>query len=354
MTLLNFFSLTSEMLNMIAEIDEFKGSWKFINLAPQYLRALHKTATVQSIVSYNRIEAGRISDKEIEFLLANLESEPSFLHDKEKLAGYAFALKEIFSAFEVIDFSENNIKKLHKSLLKFYTKDQKHCGEYKTFSNNVEAFDQEGESLGIVFETTSPFKTPVAMQELIFWTQEHLENKQIHPLIIIGIFVASFLKIHPFQEGNSRLSNLLTIFLLLKCGYSYILYSSFESIFESNKENYYLALYQTQQSLKTDQPDFEPWLIFFLNCLQKQKDYLNLQISYMSETDNDLSMLSMKVLELIKEHRNLNLKNLENLTSSNKHTLKKNLSKLVKKGYILQKGKAKATYYCLPVNHQSK
>ncbi|WP_225538570.1 Fic family protein [Wolbachia endosymbiont of Mansonella perstans] len=152
-------------------------------------------------------------------------------------------------------------------------------GEYKKFPNHVEAFDKSGKSLGIIFETSSSFKTVIQMQELIYWTSQQLEVKSLHPLLIIGIFIVTFLAIHFFQGGNGRLSHILITFLLLKLGYTYVPYSSLETAIESNKESYYLALRRTQQSLKTGNYDFSPWLMFFLRSLQKKKSCLNQKVS---------------------------------------------------------------------------
>jgi Fic family protein len=142
------------------------------------------------------------------------------------------------------------------------------CSQYKRFSNNVQAFDAEGNSLGIVFETTAPFDTPAQMTELVTSTADRLTTPTIHPLLTIAIFVVTFLAIHPFQDGNGRLSRSLTMLLLLKAGYSYVPYSSLESIIEESKEGYYLALRQTQSSLKEgQQPNWGPWILFFLRIL---------------------------------------------------------------------------------------
>src|SRR5581483_347780 len=150
--------------------------------------------------------------------------------------------EEIFISYEYISLTENYIKQLHAMLLQYSEKDKRHRGEYKKLSNNVEAFDAEGNSLGIIFQTASPFETPMKMEILTDWTRQALEHQELHPLLIIGIFAVSFLAVHPFQDGNGRLWRLLTTLLLLKTGYSYVPYSSLESVIEDNKEGYYLAL----------------------------------------------------------------------------------------------------------------
>jgi Fic family protein len=160
-------------------------------------------------------------------------------------------------------------------------------GEYKKFANSVQAFDVDGNSLGVIFETTSAFDTPRQMTEIVTGTADRLISPVIHPLLTIGIFIVTFLAIHPFQDGNGRLSRILTTLLLLKAGYGYVPYSSIESIIEESKEGYYLALRQTQCTLNREQqPNWEPWLLFFMRVLQRQKNRLQTKL------DNERIMAS--------------------------------------------------------------
>ncbi|MBS0622203.1 MAG: Fic family protein [Verrucomicrobia bacterium] len=340
--------ITPEILTLISEIDEFKGAWELLSrLTPERLQQLKKVATIESIGSSTRIEGSKLSDREVEQLLANLNTYSFISRDEQEVAGYAFVCEEIFQGFESIPFTENIIKKLHGWLLKFSDKDQRHRGDYKQLSNNVEAFDEAGKSLGVVFETASPFETPLKMQELIFWTREQLEQKTLHPLLIIGIFIVVFLAIHPFQDGNGRLSRCLTTLLLLKSGYLYVPYLSLESIIEHDKRHYYFALRKTQASLKSESLDFGPWLLFFLRALQKQKTCLAQKISK-EKALIYLPELAGQIINLIYDHGRLDIGNIEKLTGANRNTLKKHLANLTKQGSILRLGKGKGTWYTLP------
>ncbi len=253
------------MLNLIAEIDEFKGSWKALGtLAPERLAALRKVATIESIGSSTRIEGARLTDRQIETLLSNLEQKSFTTRDEQEVAGYADVMQLLFDSWEMISISENYIKQLHSLLLQYSYKDERHRGKYKIMDNHIEAFDPEGNSLGILFTTASPFETPILTEELVYWTRNSLVERQLHPLLIIGIFVVRFLAIHPFQDGTGRLSRVLTTLLLLKSGYTYVPFSSLETVIEDNKDSYYLALRRTQQSLKIEKPDWNAWLLFFL------------------------------------------------------------------------------------------
>ena len=341
--------ITPEMLSLIAEIDEFKGAWQLLGrLAPERLQQLKKVATIESIGSSTRIEGSKLTDREVERLLSNLKTYSFVSRDEQEVAGYAYACDEVFQCFDSINLTENIIKQFHGWLLKFSDKDQRHRGEYKKFPNNVEAFDETGKSLGIVFETTSPFDTPSKMQELVFWTATQLEHKDLHPLLIIGIFIVVFLAIHPFQDGNGRLSRILTTLLLLKAGYSYVPYTALESIIERNKESYYLALRKTQSSLKTDRFDFEPWLTFFLRALQKQKVHLEKKATLEKILLRHLPEQSSQIVTILHDHGRLSISDIEKMTSINRNTLKKHLTDLTKEGTIIRLGKGRSTWYALP------
>jgi Fic family protein len=340
--------ITPEILSLIAEIDEFKGSWELLGLlSPERLQLLRKVATIESIGSSTRIEGAKLSDQEVEKLLRNVGSHSFVSRDEQEVAGYAYVCEEIFEKFGAIAFSENIIKQLHVWLLKFSEKDEWHRGEYKTLQNNVEAFDERGKSLGVVFQTASPLETPIRMRDLIFWTSEQLETKSLHPLLIIGIFIVVFLAIHPFQDGNGRLSRILTTLLLLKSGYLYAPYGSLESVIERNKDGYYLALRRTQTSLPTETPDFGPWLSFFLRALQKQKIHLEQKISREKMLSLHLPDVSSQVLVLIHQHGRLSIGQIEAMTGVNRNTLKKHLAHLVEEKKIARLGKGRATWYAM-------
>lgn len=263
------------MLNLIAEIDEFKGAWKALSqLQPEQLSALKRVATIESVGSSTRIEGSTLSDREVEALLSNLAIEKFETRDQQEVAGYSGVMNIIFENFNQIPLSENYILQLHRDLLRYSEKDEWHRGQFKKSPNYVEAFSPEGKSLGIIFETATPFETPHRMNELVAWVERAFEEKEIHVLLIVSVFVVVFLAIHPFQDGNGRLSRVLTTYLLLRAGYAYVPYSSLEAVVEQNKEGYYRALRQTQATLKSNTINWQPWFLFFLKALQQQKQKL--------------------------------------------------------------------------------
>ena len=209
--------ITPEILALIAEIDEFKGAWRALGtLAPERLSALRRVATIESIGSSTRIEGSKLSDREVERLLADLEIKSFAGRDEQEVAGYAEVMELVFRSWQDITITENHIKQLHRDLLVYSKKDARHRGEYKTSSNSVAAFDKTGKQIGIVFATATPFDTPRLMTELITWFNQANDDRRLHPLLVIGIFTVVFLEIHPFQDGNGRLSRVLTTLLLLR------------------------------------------------------------------------------------------------------------------------------------------
>ncbi len=185
------------------------------------------------------------------------------------------------------------------------------------------------------------------MTELISWTNEMLDSSEMHPLLVIAIFVAAFLAIHPFQDGNGRLSRVLTTLLLLKKGYAYVPYSSLESVVETNKEGYYLALRRTQSTLESDNPAWDPWIHFFLQSMQKQTANLQTKIAREHILDGDLSALSVRILELVREHGRVQTSNVETLTGESRSTIKVRLNELLQRGLLARHGKGPGTWYTL-------
>jgi Fic family protein len=338
-------NITKDILRLVAEVDEFKGEWKALeNLAPDRLKALKKIATIESVGSSTRIEGVRLTDREVEQLLSGLDTRSFRSRDEEEVVGYAEAMNLVFASFQEILITENHIKQLHSILLKYSLKDVRHRGEYKKFPNHVEAFDHNGKSLGIIFETASPFETPIKMDTLLKWTNHNLEAKELHPLLTIAIFIVHFLAIHPFQDGNGRLSRILTTLLLSQNGYSYIPYSSLESIVEQNKDNYYLR--KAQRTLDTDDSGLEIWILFFLNCLKKQKDNLVQKI----EREHKMikfPALSNQILEIIKKHGQATISNIQSITNANRNTIKIRLRELVADKYLIKNGRGKSTWYTI-------
>ncbi|MBS0473094.1 MAG: Fic family protein [Proteobacteria bacterium] len=340
--------ITPEVLALIAEIDEFKGAWRALGtLAPERLSALRRVATIESIGSSTRIEGSKLSDREVERLLANLDIKTFATRDEQEVAGYAEVMETAFRSWEDIPLTENHIRQLHRDLLAYSEKDDWHRGSYKTSPNSVAAFGEDGKQIGIIFETATPFDTPRLMEELAAWFDQARKARELHPLLVIGIFVVEFLAIHPFQDGNGRLSRILTTLALLQAGYAYVPYSSLESVIEQSKEGYYLALRQTQATIRADSPDWQPWILFFLRALQQQMKRLAKKIEREKLVLSNLPDLSVQIIDHARDHGRVTISDMAKITGASRNTLKKRFRELVAKGHLAMHGKGRGVWYSL-------
>ena len=340
--------ITPEILNLIARIDEFKGAWRALGtLAPERLSALRRVATIESIGSSTRIEGSTLSDRQVEQLLSTLAVKSFATRDEQEVAGYAALMDLVFSTWQDIRLTENHLKQLHQILLRHSEKDTWHRGNYKTNPNSVAAFDENGVQIGIVFETAMPFDTPRLMTELVAWVNEARETVRLHPLLVIALCIVVFLEIHPFQDGNGRLSRALTTLLLLQAGYSYVPYSSLESVVEHNKEAYYLALRQTQGTIRTGTPNWQPWLLFFLRSLAEQVRRLEKKIEREKLVLATLPALSLQIIEFAREHGRVTIGEAIKLTGTSRNTLKQHFRALVERGNLNQHGSGRGVWYDL-------
>lgn len=334
---------------LIAEVDEFKGAWRALGtLAPDRLNALRHVATIESIGSSTRIEGSKMTDREVERLLANLEIKRFGSRDEQEVAGYAEVMETVFHAWADIPITENHIKQLHRDLLRYSDKDERHRGSYKTLRNDVGAFDADGKMIGIVFEKATPFDTPQRMRELITWLNDARELQHLHPVLIIAVFIVTFLEIHPFQDGNGRLSRILTTLLLLQAKYAYVPYSSLESVIENSKESYYLALRQTQGTIRTEAPNWQPWLIFFMRALQQQKRRLDVKMEREKNALIALPELAVKILDYVRDYGRVTTRDMVRETGASPNTLKSTFTALVAKGLLVRHGGGRSTWYSLP------
>src|SRR5580692_11685841 len=341
--------ITADLLEPLSEIDEFKGAWRALGIiAPDRLNALRRIATIESIGSSTRIEGSKLSDREVEQVLAHLEIKKFATRDEQEVAGYAEVMETVFHAWADIPITENHIKQLHRDLLRYSSKDERHRGEYKTLRNDVGAFDAEGKMIGVVFETATPFDTQQRMTELVAWLNQARELRSLHPLLIVAVFIVVFLAIHPFQDGNGRLSRILTTLLLLQAGYAYVPYSSLESVIENSKENYYLALRQTQTTIRADAPNWQPWLLYFMRALQQQKRRLAVKVEREKNALAALPELAVKILDYVRDQGRVTTRDMVREHGASPNTLKATFTSLVEKGLLARHGAGRSTWYGLP------
>lgn len=319
----NSIQITPEILALIAQIDEFKGAWRALGtLVPDRLAALRHVASIESIGSSTRMAGSKLSDREVERLLSDSQIMSFTSVDEQAVAGYAELVELVLSSWHDLPLTEDLIQQLHRDLLIYSENDAAHRGHYKTAPNKL-------------------------MAELVTWFNQALAARQLHPLLLIGLWVAVFLEIHPFQDGNGRLSWLLTALLLLRSGYAYVPYSSLENIIEQDQAAYELALQQTQATIRSDAPDWQPWLVFFLRSLAEQARRLNIKIEREKLVFAALPGLSLQIVELARDHGRVSMGDVIKLTGVSRNTLKQHFRTLVGQGYLSRQGSGRGVWYTL-------
>ena len=342
------FKAQQQILKLIGTIDEFKGKWTTVERqSNRYLKELKKIATVESIGSSTRIEGVLMTDEEIKVLLKDIRISKLKTRDEQEVFGYYEALEIIFANYDDIEISESAVKNLHNILLKHSSKDKHHKGNYKNLSNKVDANYPDG-SQRVIFNTTEPHLTATEMHNLVEWTNEQLQKQDIHPLLIISTFIYEFLSTHPFQDGNGRLSRLLTTLLLLKSGYPFIQYVSFESIIEKRKKEYYEALMSGQKNRNTPNEKITTWTVFFLQCLTELIQKLEEKYTTLQFKGGYLNERQKNVFDFIKGHQPVKLNDLgTHFKDISPNTLKKDLLYLKQENFIESIGKNKGTIYVI-------
>ena len=342
------FKTTQQVIKRIAFIDSFKGKWIGLEVRESiYLKELKQIATIESIGSSTRIEGSTLTDEEVKKLIDSVKITSFKTRDEQEVFGYYEVLKLILESFDSIEIKENHIHHLHKSLLQVSSKDHSHRGNYKKLSNKVVA-NYPGGHQKIIFNTTEPFLVKGEMESLILWTNNNFEKEELHPLLIIGTFVYEFLSIHPYQDGNGRLSRLLTTLLLLKEGYDFMQYASMEIEIEKRKKEYYKALMGGQKNRGTKKEIINQWILFFLDTLEATINKLEDRYDKIKNKKSYLNERQREIVKFIEENEPVKI---SDITSSMKaytsYTIKKDMKYLSDEGVIKKMGKARATIYVM-------
>jgi len=338
--------LTQDILAKIAQIDQFKGRWQgSLNLSPQILGRLKSWVIITSTGASTRIEGSKMTDEEIARFLRSLKSETPRSRDEQEVAGYADLIGRVFDNWKTIKLTEGWILQFHSILLKFSEKDQIHKGKYKDTPNTVVMTNKQNEKI-VLFDPTAPYLVKAEMLAAIEWTNECLENNKVHPILVIANFIFEFMAIHPFKDGNGRMSRALTNFLLLKTGYGYIPYISLDEIIEQTRAEYYLALRATQKNHKTKHENIGPWLEYLLEVLLKQVE----KAHGLMESDQPEKLLSEKqiqVYNLFDKEQELSVGDINKILNSQIPlvTIKQALSRLLKLKLIERIGQFRSTRY---------
>lgn len=340
------FKTNQQILKLISYIDSFKGKWNIVEQRENiYLKELRKIATIESIGSSTRIEGSQLTNEEIKELLENIEITKLKTRDQQEVVGYSDVLEIIYENYPDIPISKNYIQQLHQRLLKYSTKDDRHRGNYKNLSNKVVANYPDG-TQKVIFNTTEPHLVESEMTDLIDWTNQKFQLNEIHPLVIVGLFIYEFLSIHPFQDGNGRLSRLLTNLLLLKIDYQFIQYVSFENLIEQKKKSYYEALMDGQKDRYLENECINSWIIFFLTSLETLIQRLEQKYDVFKSKGGYLSERQKKIKDFIEKEQPIKLSDLvKAIHDISVHTLKKDLLYLKTEQIIDSLGKNRGTIY---------
>lgn len=337
--------LSPEIYTKIGHIDELKGQWVAgAEFGPQTLGRLKRSTLITSTGASTRIEGAKLSDEDVEKMMRGISIQKFANRDKQEVRGYYELLENVFNSWKTISFSESSIKHLHRELLKYAEKDERHRGDWKKQENKVHMVNEVGESVAVLFDTTPAWLTPKEIQELIEWTQKALTEKKYHPLIVIGNFIVEFLNVHPFQDGNGRLSRVLTNLLLLKEGYLYVPYVSHEKLVEDNKPDYYVALRRSQKTFKTEKEDVLPWLDFFFGILLQQAQ---MAIGLLSKENIEklLSPKQLAVWEYLQQHDSATPGEISKATGVTRRTINQVVDKLLQLKKVERIGLGRTTRY---------
>lgn len=339
---LHTFSLNPDwrLINALSAIDRFDGAWKGIERQEGHtLKQLKDIATVQSVGASTRIEGSRLSDNQIEKLLLNINIAKLEDRDQQEVAGYFQVMDEVSESWENIRVSENSIRHLHNMLLKQSEKDSWHRGNYKLHANHIQGTQADGTKT-IIFTTTPPgFETEDAMRNLLDW---YKTDKTAHPLVKCAVMTYEFLTIHPFQDGNGRMSRLISTLLLLKAGYNWIQYISFENEIERRKQEYYQVLIACQQQRPGE--DIYPWVMFFLTCLETLSKKLMRKLSRKGSVAA-LSQRHRDIFRYIENYPGAASGQISDALNIPLPTVKKDLESLMETGLLIRHGKGRGTNY---------
>lgn len=308
------------------------------------LNRLKRSVLITSTGASTRIEGAKLSDEDVEKLMRGIDIQKFANRDKQEVKGYFELLENVFDSWKSLKFSENSIKHFHKELLKYVEKDETHRGEYKKRENQVQMINAAGESVGVLFDTTSAYLAPKEMQELVEWTQKALKEKRYHPLLTVSNFFVEFLQIHPFQDGNGRLSRVLTNLLLLKEGYLYMPYVSHEKFVEDNKPEYYLALRQSQKTFKTENETIIPWLDFFLTIFLKQSE-MAIELLSKENIERLLTQKQLAVWDYLQKVDSATPREISEQTKVAYPTVRQAIDKLMRLKKIERIGQGRSTSY---------
>ena len=332
--------LTPEIVQMIGSIHEHKGRQElFLEANIDELKTLLEVALIQSTGASNRIEGIFTSDKRLEELVSQ-KAEPRNRSEHE-IAGYREVLATIHESYEYITPRQTIILQLHRDL---YSYSQGSTGgNYKNSDNVIAETDADGHQK-IRFIPVPAFQTADVMDELCTRFLEAWDADRIDKLILIPMFILDFLCIHPFNDGNGRMSRLLTLLLFYKAGYIVGKYVSMEMLIEKTKETYYEALQTSSIGWHENENSYEPFVKYYLGIIIKAYNEFENRVEHLkyrklSKSERIKTIIDKKVGKITKKEI------MELCPDISKVTVERTLTDLVKSGYIAKVGSGPATGY---------
>ncbi len=332
--------LTPKIVQMLARIHEHKGKQElFLEANQDELKTLLEVAMVQSTGASNRIEGIYTSDKRLEELVRQ-KAEPRN-RSEEEIAGYREVLAEIHESYEYITPRPSILLQLHRDLYS-YAKGGI-GGKYKVADNVIAETDAEGRQRAR-FVPVPAYQTPEAVKQLCENFQKAWDAEEIDRLLLIPMFILDFLCIHPFLDGNGRMSRLLTLLLLYRAGYLMGKYISVEMLIEKTKETYYEALQASSAGWHENQNDYEPFVMYYLAiifraCSEFEERVEHLQYRKLSKPERIRAVIDRKLGKITKKEI------MEHCPDISKVTVERTLTELVKEGYLEKVGAGRTTGY---------
>lgn len=340
-------SVMDAVYRLLAEIDATKSVFRITHrLQPQAVSRLTQSVIITSTGASNRIEGNRLTDEQVQVLYRNMRIRKFRTRDEQEVAGYLKMLETVFDSYDQMPISEAMILQMHRDMLQHSEKDKRQRGRYKFGPNRVEAKDQTGEVVGVIFDPTPPHLTEIEMRDLIAWYRWAEEEDFKHPLVRAANFIFEFLAIHPFQDGNGRTSRLLTNLMLMQHGYEFAKLASHERLVEAKKADYYLALNQAQSTWKSEQEDLTPWLMFILSVFRDQASAA-IELLEGDQIDHLLSAKQLQVWEWVQQHdgATFSRKDVIEVLDMPARTVEASIRRLVEMNRLERLGQGRATRY---------
>ena len=332
----------NEIISYISKIHEYKGKQElYLRQKPVELERLIEIAKIQSTEASNRIEGIITTKARLKQLVADKTTPKN--RAEEEILGYRNVLNLVHENYDALPVRPNYILQLHKDLLKFtnFT----YGGQFKSTPNEIDMITETGEKI-VLFRPLEPFETPAAVEQLCEYYQKELDKGIVDELILIPCFLLDFLCIHPFNDGNGRMSRLLTLLLLNRCGYLVGQYISIEKAIADTKEAYYDSLQRADQGWHEEQNDPKPFIKYMLGIILACYREFESRVMLVHEAGTKSTSYDIvKVCVSEKLGRFTKQDILVSCPSLGSSSVESALKKLVEDGYLTRIGSGRKTQY---------